>query len=87
MPNLSYFEAALDMRRAIDRMELSMMGAPEIIDLPEKWGEPRLRDGVTTTITLEAEQVYRICDALSELTRIINSDDYVFEPRVIVAES
>ena len=29
------------MRNAIDMMELAMMGWPELVELPEKWGEPR----------------------------------------------
>lgn len=69
---------ARDMRSAIDAMELAMMGWPELVDLPEKWGEPRHRSDVKVSIPGTVEQVYRICDALSELTRIINSPEYQF---------
>lgn len=66
-----------ELRTAIDMMEGALMRCPEIIDLPEKWGEPRLRGQVgTTIISLTAKQVYDICDALAELTRIINSEEY-----------
>lgn len=69
-------ERLRDMRNAIDAMELAMMGWPELVDLPEKWGEPRHRDELGVTIPGTVGQVYRICDALAELNRIINSDDY-----------
>ena len=69
-------EKARDMRNAINDMELALMGAPELIDLPERWGEPRFMDHIYTTINIKASQVYRIGDALSELTRIINSPEY-----------
>ena len=39
-------EKARAMRAAIDAMETAMMGWPELIDLPEKWGEPRHHDGM-----------------------------------------
>jgi hypothetical protein len=69
-------EKARDMRSAIDVMELAMMGWPELTECPEKWGEPRHRDDLGVKIPGTCGQVYRICDALAELTRIINSDEY-----------
>lgn len=69
-------EKARDMRSAIDAMELAMMGWPELVDLPERWGEPRHRPDLKVSVPGTTEQVYRICDALSELTRIINSPEY-----------
>jgi transcriptional regulator with XRE-family HTH domain len=69
-------ERAKEMRNAIDAMELAMMGWPELVDLPEKWGEPRHRSELAVSVPGTAGQVYRICDALEELTRIINSDEY-----------
>lgn len=69
-------EKARDMRNAIDAMELAMMGFGDLVDLPEKWGEPRHRDDLGVNFPCTAGQVYRVCDALAELTRIINSDDY-----------
>ena len=57
-------EQARDMRNAIDRMELAMMGT-ELVDLPEKWGEPRHRSDLRVTLSMTAGQVYDICDALA----------------------
>lgn len=76
MPKLSIWDVARDMRNAIDRMELAMMGTQEIIGLPEAWGEPRHRGEISVTVKLTAEQVYRLADATAELTRIINSGEY-----------
>lgn len=73
-------EKLRDMRNAIDAMELAMMGWPELVDMPETWGEPRHREDLRVSIPGNAGQVYRICDALEELTRIINSDDYHIPP-------
>lgn len=69
-------QKAKDMRSAIDAMELAMMDLPEMIELPQRWGEPRFGDHVIAHIYIPASKVYRICDALEELTRIINSDEY-----------
>lgn len=76
MPKRSIWDAARGMREAIDRMELAMMGTQEIVGLPEAWGEPRHRDEIGVTVKLTAGQVYRLCDACAELTRIINSEEY-----------
>lgn len=73
----SHKEMATEMRRAIDAMEIAMMGLGDFADLPHKWGEPRHRPELGVSIKATAGQVYRVCDALSELTRIINSPDYV----------
>lgn len=74
-------ERLRDMRSAIDAMELAMMGWPELIELPEKWGEPRHRPDLGVRVPATAEQIYRVCDALAELNRIINSPDYNLPPR------
>lgn len=65
-----------DMRHAIDMIEGALMGFGDLVDLPQKWGEPRHRDGLGVTLPVTAGQVYRVCDALAECTRIINSPDY-----------
>ena len=70
-----------DMRNAIDAMELAMMGWPELIELPEKWGEPRHRSDLGVRVPATTAQIYRVCDALAELNRIINSPDYHLRPR------
>lgn len=77
-PNKSYFDAVRDLRNAIDRMELTMMGVPEILDLPKKWGEPPMRPDATVTIKLTAAQVYDLCAATAELNRLVHSEDHQF---------
>ena len=69
-------EKARDMRSAIDAMELALMGFGDLVDLPEKWGEPKHRDDLSVKLLTTTGQVYRVCDALAELTRIINSEEY-----------
>ena len=78
-PRKNYKKMARKMRSAIDAMELAMMGWPELVDLPEKWGThggPPHDDKLGVMISGNCGQVYRVCDALAELTRIINSDEY-----------
>lgn len=71
-------EKARDMRNAIDMIEGALMRWPELMDLPEKWGDPRhhrelgLRD-----IKGNCGQLYDVYDGLAECTRIINSDEYI----------
>lgn len=72
-------EKARDMRNAIDAMDLALHGWPELIDLPEKWGEPRHRPDLGVKVPGTTAQVYQICDALAEINRIINSDEYLIE--------
>jgi hypothetical protein len=70
-------EKARDMRNAIDAMEIAMMGFGELVDLPRTWGEPRHRSDLGVTLKVNCGQVYQVTDALAELTRIINSPEYV----------
>lgn len=65
-----------EMRHAIDQIELALMGFGELVDLPERWGEPRMGDHVRPLLDVKVSDVYRVCDALVECTRIINSDEY-----------
>lgn len=69
-------EKSLEMRNAIDMIEGALMGLGDLVDLPARWGEPRMGDHVRPLLDVNASQVYRVCDALSECTRIINSDKY-----------
>lgn len=69
---------AREMRHAIDMIEGALMGFGVLVDLPRKWGEPRHRDELGVSIPTTAGAVYRLCDALEDCTRIINSDEYVF---------
>jgi len=69
-------EKAQAMRHAIDMMEGALMGAESLTGLPEKWGEPRHRPEIMVSPAMTAGEVYRIYDAMTELTRIINSPDF-----------
>lgn len=72
-------QKAKEMRDAIDHIEGALMGFGCLADLPEAWGEPRHRGDIAVTIKVTTEQVYRVCDALAELNRIINDDEYRVE--------
>ena len=72
---MTWKDMAREMRHAIDQMELAMMGT-ELVDLPRKWGEPRHREDLSVSPKMTAGQVYRICDAVSELTRIIHDPEF-----------
>lgn len=78
------------MRAAIDDLEGALMGWPELIDFPARWegventadivgSDNRLRPNIRVHVNATAGQVYRVCDALVEHTRIINSDEYVLK--------
>jgi hypothetical protein len=69
---------AREMRHAIDMLEGALMGFGDLVDLPRKWGEPKHRDELGVSIPATAGAVYRVCEALEDCTRIINSDEYVF---------
>lgn len=71
-------EKAKVMRDAIDAMELALMGMPNLVDLPEKWKEPRHPSELGVTVRTTCGEVYRVTDALSELNRIVNSPDFQF---------
>lgn len=70
---------AREMRHAIDMLEGALMGFGGLVELPRTWGEPRHRNELGVTLKVNCEQVYRVCDALSECTRIINSDEYYLD--------
>lgn len=67
------------MRNAIDRIEIVLQGWPELVNLPDQWGEPRHRGDIRVSVPGTCSQVYDVCDALDELNRIINSEE--FAPR------
>lgn len=66
---------AKDMRNAIDMIEGAMMGLGDFVELPN------LFDGATDDVVIAPRmtvgQMRRVCAALSECTRVINSDEYV----------
>jgi hypothetical protein len=74
--DLSLLQKALDMRQALDLLEGALMRFGDLVDYPTKWGEPVLRRAVTVTIRVNAGQIYDVCAALAEATRIVNDEDY-----------
>lgn len=71
---MSDLTKAQEMRDAIDQIELALMGLGEFADLP------RLFDGASNEVIvapkLKLGEVRRVCEALSECTRIINSPEF-----------
>jgi hypothetical protein len=65
---------AMEMRHAIDQIELAVMGLGDFIELP------RIFDGVPDDLSvmpkLKLGEVRRVCRALTECTRIINSPEF-----------
>ena len=63
------------MRHAIDMLEGAMMGLGDFVDLPDIFdGSP---DDLQIAPKMTVGQMRRVCTALAECTRIINSDEYV----------
>lgn len=78
--NMTNEQKLRDMRNAIDQIESALMGFGDLVDLPKAWGEPRHRPELGVKLPVTAGQVYRVCDALAECTRIINSEEYQVKP-------
>jgi hypothetical protein len=68
-------QQAKDMRHAIDMLEVALMGMGNLVELPELFEDAD--DGTALAMPVTVGQVRRVCTALAECTRIINSDDYV----------
>jgi hypothetical protein len=68
-------EKARDMRNAIDMIEGAMMGLGDFVELPRVFADSP--DGLKIAPKMTVGQMRRVCAALQECTRIINSDDYV----------
>jgi hypothetical protein len=67
-------QQAKDMRNAIDQVESAMMGLGDFVELPRIFdGSP---DDLQIAPKMTVGQMRRVCTALEECTRIINSDDY-----------
>lgn len=67
-------EKARDMRNAIDALESSLMGLGNLIDLPDIFVDARA--DLELAIRCNVKQMRRVCTALEECTRIINSSEY-----------
>lgn len=75
---MTLLEKAKVMRAAIDKMELALMGMQNLVDLPDKWKEPRHPAELGVTIRTNCGEVYCVTDALTELNRIVHSPDFQF---------
>jgi hypothetical protein len=65
---------AKEMRNAIDMIEGALMGLGDFVELPRIFdGSP---DDLQIAPKMTVGQVRRVCSALEECTRIINSDEY-----------
>ncbi len=67
-------DRTLEMRNAIDMLESALMGCGNFVDLPGMF--KGARDDLLLAPTPRLGQVRRVCEALAECTRIINSDNY-----------
>lgn len=65
---------ALEMRNAIDMIEGALMGLGNFVDLPAVFENARPELILAPPVKLG--EVRRVCTALEECTRIINSDEY-----------
>ncbi len=68
-------QKAKEMRNAIDALELALMGFGKLVELPELFEDAD--EGTALAMPVTVGQVRRVCTALSECTRIINSDEYL----------
>jgi hypothetical protein len=65
---------AMEMRHAIDILEGALMGCGRFVDLPKIFDGSE--DDIEIAPKLRLGDIRRVCNALKECTRIINSDDY-----------
>lgn len=65
---------AMEMRNAIDALESALMGYGDLVDLPRTF--IGARDDLKLAPPVTAGQMRRVCDALAECTRIINSEEF-----------
>lgn len=71
-------EKAKEMRFAIDMMEGSMMRWAGLLEMEEKCDlDESTLDELTLIVPVKWGQLRHVLEALSELTRIINSEEYV----------
>lgn len=68
----------LEMRHAIDMIEGALMGLGDFVELPEVFDGSR--DDLILALKVKLGEVRRVCAALAECTRIINSEEY--DPKI-----
>jgi hypothetical protein len=62
-----------EMRNAIDMIEGALMGFGDLVDMPALYEGQR--DDLQLRVPVTLGEVRRVCTALSECTRIINTDE------------
>jgi hypothetical protein len=67
-------DRAMKMRNAIDMIEGAIMALPDFVDLPKVFDGARPDLVISPKMTVG--QMLRVCQAVAECTRIINSDEY-----------
>jgi hypothetical protein len=67
-------EKYTEMRNAIDAADLALHGIDHIEELQSLWQDAR--DDLRIKVEMDVGTFRQICEALDELNRIINSDDY-----------
>lgn len=72
--SLTLEQKARDMRNAIDMIEGAMMGAGDFVDLPALFATAD--ETVVLAPKMTVGEMRRVCNALAECTRIVNSDEY-----------
>jgi hypothetical protein len=65
---------ALVMRNAIDMIEGALMGFGDLVDLPDVF--EGARDDLKLQVPVTLGELRRVCTALTECTRIINSEEF-----------
>ena len=72
---------ATAMRNAIDMIEGALMGLGDFVDLPDLFENSDADVNIAPKMTVG--EMRRVCTALAECTRIINSDEY--DPSVLTS--
>ena len=68
-------QKAADMRHAIDMIEGALMVCSDFVEMPRVFDGSH--DELQIAPKMTVGQMRRVCAALEECTRIINSDEYV----------
>lgn len=68
-------EKALEMRNAIDHIELALHGIDRLEEVRRLWDDAD--DDLKIKVEMDAATLRQICNALDECNRITNSPEYI----------
>ena len=68
-------QKALEMRSALDAIELALMGFGGLADIPARWEDSR--DDVVLLHRVTVGEVRQVCNALDKCNRIVNSPEFI----------